>query len=53
MQIRFNNSDVVTGGRGYNAWWSKEYERREACDLYTKFSESNIILFKVAEGMTI
>ena len=37
VQIRFNNSDVVTGGRGYNAWWSKEYEGREACDLYTKF----------------
>ena len=37
VQIRFNNSDVVTGGRGYNAWWSKEYERREACDVYTKF----------------
>lgn len=27
VQIRFNNFDVVTGGRGYNAWWSKEYER--------------------------
>lgn len=37
VQIRFNNSDVVTGGRGYNAWWSKEYERREACDVYTQF----------------
>lgn len=37
VQIRFNNSDVVTRGRGYNAWWSKEYERREACDLCTKF----------------
>ena len=32
-KIRFNNSDIVTGGRGYNAWWSKEYERREADDL--------------------
>ena len=33
VKIRFNNSDIVTGGRGYNAWWSKEYERREADDL--------------------
>ena len=24
---------IVTGGRGYNAWWGKEYERREADDL--------------------
>ena len=32
-KIRFNNSDIVIGGRGYNAWWSKEYERREADDL--------------------
>ena len=32
-KIRFNNSDIVTGGRGYNAWRSKEYERREADDL--------------------
>ena len=31
--IRFNDSDVVTGSRGYNTWWSKEYERREADDL--------------------
>ena len=30
---RFNESDIVTGGRGYNAWWGKEYERREADDL--------------------
>ena len=33
MKIRFNDSDIVTGGRGYNAWWSKEYQRREADDL--------------------
>ena len=33
VQIRFNDSDIVTGGRGYNAWWGKEYERREADDL--------------------
>ena len=32
-QIRFNDSDIVTGSRGCNAWWSKEYERREADDL--------------------
>ena len=32
-KIRFNDSDIVTGGRGYNAWWSNEYERREADDL--------------------
>ena len=33
VQIRFNESDIVTGGKGYNAWWGKEYERREADDL--------------------
>ena len=33
VQIRFNDSDIVTGRRGYNAWWGKEYERREADDL--------------------
>ena len=33
VQIRFNNSDIVTGSKGYNVWWSKEYERREADDL--------------------
>ncbi len=32
-KIRFNDSDIVTGGRGYNAWWSKEYERRTTDDL--------------------
>ena len=32
-KIRFNDSDIVIGSRGYNAWWSKEYERREADDL--------------------
>ena len=31
-EIRFNDSEVVTGSRGYNVWWSKEYERREAHD---------------------
>ena len=33
VQIRFNDSDIVTGGRGYNAWWDKEYKRREADDI--------------------
>lgn len=32
-EIRFNDFEVVTGSRGYNVWWSKEYERREAHDL--------------------
>ena len=32
-EIRFNNSDIVIGSRGYNAWWGKEYERRKADDL--------------------
>ena len=33
MQIRFNDVDIVTGGTGYQTWWSKEYERRKADDL--------------------
>ena len=33
VEIRFNDKDIVTGNAGYNAWWSKEYERREADDL--------------------
>ena len=33
MQIRFNDADIVTGNAGYQTWWSKEYERREADDL--------------------
>lgn len=33
VQMRFNDTDVVTGNAGYSAWWSKEYERREANDL--------------------
>ncbi len=33
VQIRFNNTEIVTGNSGYNAWWSREYERREADDL--------------------
>lgn len=31
--IRFNDTDVVVGSTGYDAWWSKEYERRETNDL--------------------
>lgn len=33
VQIRFNDSDIVTGSKGYHAWWGREYERREADDL--------------------
>lgn len=29
VRIRFNDSDIVVGNKGYNAWWGKEYERRE------------------------
>lgn len=32
-KIRFNDSDIVIGNRGYQAWWSKEYERRAENDL--------------------
>lgn len=32
-EMRFNDSDVVIGKRAYNAWWSKEYERRAEDDL--------------------
>lgn len=32
-KIRFNDSDIVVGSKGYQAWWSKEYERRAANDL--------------------
>lgn len=32
-EIRFNDADIVIGGKGYNTWWSKEYKRREADDL--------------------
>lgn len=33
VKIRFNETDIVAGNRGYNAWWSKEYKRREENDL--------------------
>lgn len=32
-KIRFNDDEIVIGSTGYNAWWSKEYERRENDDL--------------------
>jgi hypothetical protein len=32
-KIRFNGNDIVIGSAGYNAWWSREYERREKDDL--------------------
>lgn len=32
-KIRFNGNDIVTGSAGYNAWWSREYERRQKDDL--------------------
>lgn len=33
VQIMFNDTEVVTGEKGYETWWSKEYERRERDDL--------------------
>ena len=33
VQLRFNDTEIVTGNSGYNAWWSREYERREANGL--------------------
>lgn len=32
-KLRFNETDIVTGSKGYQAWWSKEYQRREQDDL--------------------
>lgn len=32
-KIRFNDTAVVTGSKGYSAWWEKEYKRREADGL--------------------
>lgn len=32
-EIPINNMDVVTGRKGYELWWSKEYARRDADDL--------------------
>ncbi|MGE9889248.1 DUF4869 domain-containing protein [Mediterraneibacter faecis] len=28
-QIRFNEKDIVTGNKGYQQWWTREYKRRE------------------------
>lgn len=28
-ELRFNDTDVVTGSAGYQNWWAREYERRE------------------------
>jgi hypothetical protein len=33
VKFRFNDTDIVTGSKGYNAWWGNEYERRAANDL--------------------
>lgn len=33
IQIMFNDTDIVVGKRGYELWWTKEYERREKDDL--------------------
>lgn len=33
VQICFNNRDVVVGRKGYEQWWSREYERRREDDL--------------------
>ena len=32
-EICFNNKEIIIGRRGYEHWWSKEYERRELDDL--------------------
>ena len=32
-KLRFNDCEIVTGNIGYNAWWSKEHERREKDDI--------------------
>lgn len=31
--ICFNGKEIVTGRRGYEHWWTKEYERRSLDDL--------------------
>lgn len=33
VKICFNNADIVAGSKGYEHWWSKEYERRDLDDL--------------------
>lgn len=32
-KICFNETEVVTGRKGYEQWWSREYERRSEHDL--------------------
>lgn len=32
-EICFNDKEIVTGNTGYQAWWSREYERRAQNDL--------------------
>ncbi|MCI8307394.1 MAG: DUF4869 domain-containing protein [Lachnospiraceae bacterium] len=32
-EICFNEKDIVVGRRGYEQWWSGEYERRDMDDL--------------------
>lgn len=32
-EINFNGQEVVMGRRGYEQWWSREYERRAQDDL--------------------
>ena len=62
VQIRFNDSDIVTGGRGYNAWWGKEYERREADNLindevrrFINFEPSNqyMLFLRNCDGLNV
>lgn len=33
VEINFNNRETMTGKKGYEQWWSREYERREQDDL--------------------
>ena len=33
IEICFNDKEIVTGNTGYQAWWSREYERRAQNDL--------------------
>lgn len=32
-EMCFNDKEIVTGNTGYQAWWSREYERRAQNDL--------------------
>ena len=33
VEICFNDADIVTGSKGYEHWWSREYKRRSLDDL--------------------